>query len=119
MGLCGEVDKTIIYYGVLPYVTLILKPQIYIVLVWSDRAYDELLALDICEETRPELNEPEAPKCYIDLMKTCWDSDLNRLNVDEIKNLLCCFVIHIQRTINEQGNYEIGKLERNLKNGKL
>ncbi|GET62362.1 kinase-like domain-containing protein [Rhizophagus irregularis DAOM 181602=DAOM 197198] len=28
---------------------------------------------DICKEIRPEIYEPEAPKCYIDLIRRCWD----------------------------------------------
>ncbi|GBC42998.2 kinase-like domain-containing protein [Rhizophagus irregularis DAOM 181602=DAOM 197198] len=42
---------------------------------FTNCAHDKLLALDICNEIRPEINEQEAPKCYIDLMKKCWDSD--------------------------------------------
>src|SRR6266542_5596501 len=58
---------------------------------FSDHAHDELLALDICKGIRPEINEPEAPKCYIDLMKKCWDSNPdnrpNAIEVEEIINL--------------------------------
>ncbi|RIA86760.1 hypothetical protein C1645_778873 [Glomus cerebriforme] len=32
-------------------------------------AHDKILALKICNKIRPEINEPEAPKCFIDLMK--------------------------------------------------
>jgi hypothetical protein len=33
---------------------------------------------------RPEINETEAPKCYIDLMRKCWDSDPpNAAEIDE------------------------------------
>ena len=34
---------------------------------FADCAHDELLALSIYKGIRPEINEPEAPKCYIDL----------------------------------------------------
>ncbi|EXX52776.1 Mkk1p [Rhizophagus irregularis DAOM 197198w] len=98
MGLCrevGNVDKTTIY-GVMPYVApevLRGKPYtlasdiysfgmiMYFVATekqpFANCAHDELLALDICKGIRPEINESEAPKCYIDLMKKCWDTDPN------------------------------------------
>ncbi|POG67576.1 kinase-like domain-containing protein [Rhizophagus irregularis DAOM 181602=DAOM 197198] len=105
MGLCGEVgniDETKIY-GVMPYVApevLRRKPYIKKSDIYSfgmvmyfvatgrqpfyNRAHDHLLALDICKGVRPEINEPEAPKCYIDLMKKCWDLNLNnRPNIFE------------------------------------
>ncbi|CAB4398897.1 unnamed protein product [Rhizophagus irregularis] len=34
-----------------------------------------MLALDICEGIRPEINELEVPKCYTELMKKCWNSN--------------------------------------------
>ena len=91
MGLCGEVgntDETKIY-GVMPYVAPeVLKGKLYTQAAdifsfgmimyfiatgkqpFSNCAHDELLALNICNGIRPEINEPEAPKCYIDLMKS-------------------------------------------------
>src|SRR5436305_11387856 len=113
MGLCGEVDnvyKTNIY-GVMPYVAPeVLRGKsytqaadiysfgmiIYFVATgkqpFSDRAHDHLLVLDICSGKRPELNEPEAPSCYIDLMKKCWDSDVkNRPSVIEVDKLINSF----------------------------
>ncbi|RGB24443.1 kinase-like domain-containing protein [Rhizophagus diaphanus] len=42
---------------------------------FTNRAHDGILALEICNGTRPEINELEAPKCYIDFMKKCWDPD--------------------------------------------
>ncbi|POG60729.1 uncharacterized protein OCT59_026091 [Rhizophagus irregularis] len=96
MGLCGEVDnidKSNIY-GVMPYVAPeVLRGNPYtqaadiysfgmiMYFVSTGRqpfakyAHDEILALDICNEIRPEISEPEAPKCYIDLMEKCWDSN--------------------------------------------
>ncbi|RIA86748.1 hypothetical protein C1645_828817 [Glomus cerebriforme] len=80
MGLCGEVDnidKTKIY-GVMPYVA----PEVL-------RGKS---SLDICEGIRPEINEPEAPECYIDLMKKCWNSNPdNRPNTIEIEKLIKSF----------------------------
>ncbi|CAB4441589.1 unnamed protein product [Rhizophagus irregularis] len=96
MGLCGEVDNTdkTKIYGVMPYVA----PEVLRGMPYSQSAdiysfgmimyfaatgrqpftncaHDNLLALDICNEIRPQIDEQEAPKCYIDLMKKCWDSD--------------------------------------------
>ncbi|PKC57245.1 hypothetical protein RhiirA1_472788, partial [Rhizophagus irregularis] len=46
----------------------------------------------ICKGVRPEINEPEAPKCYIDLMKRCWDLNLNnRPNIFEVNELIMSF----------------------------
>ncbi|GBB84723.1 hypothetical protein RclHR1_01130018 [Rhizophagus clarus] len=111
MGLCGEVDnidKEKIY-GVMPYVApevLRGKPYTQAADIYSfgmvmyfiatgrqpfaARAHDEFLALDICEGVRPELNELEAPKFYIQLMKRCWDTDLNkRPDATTISDQIC------------------------------
>jgi serine/threonine protein kinase len=114
MGLCGEATNTdeSNVYGVMPYVA----PEVlrgysytqsadvysfgmimYFVATrkqpFSNCAHDQCLALDICEGTRPEINVPEAPECYIDLMRRCWDSDPdNRPKADEIKELISLFI---------------------------
>jgi hypothetical protein len=50
------------------------------------------LALKICNGIRPEINDNEAPKCYIDLMKRCWDSNPdNRPSAVEIEELFELF----------------------------
>ncbi|UZO16959.1 uncharacterized protein OCT59_008325 [Rhizophagus irregularis] len=113
MGLCGEVgniDKTKIY-GVMPYVApevLRGKPYTQAADIYSfgmimyfvatgrqpfgDRAHDHCLALDICKGIRPEFNESEAPRCYISLMKKCWDLDKNdRPNIFEVDELITSF----------------------------
>ena len=113
MGLCGEInniDKTKIY-GVMPYLApevLKGKPYtqaadiysfgmiMYFVVTgkqpFANCAHDEILALNICNGIRPEINEPEAPKCYIDLMKKCWDSNPdNRPSVAQMISLLNLF----------------------------
>ncbi|POG78620.1 kinase-like domain-containing protein [Rhizophagus irregularis DAOM 181602=DAOM 197198] len=53
---------------------------------FSNCVHDHYLVLDICREgIRPEISESEAQKCYIDLMKRCWDSNLdNRPNATEV-----------------------------------
>ena len=59
---------------------------------FADCAHDQYLALNICNGIRPEINEPEAPKCYIDLMKRCWDSNPeNRPKVTEVLELVWLF----------------------------
>ncbi len=108
MGLCGEVgniDLTKIY-GVMPYVApevLRGKPYTQAADIYSfgmimyfvatlrqpfaDRAHDQNLALSICNGIRPEITEKYAPKCYIDLMKRCWDPNPdNRPNAREIQD---------------------------------
>ncbi|CAB5389099.1 unnamed protein product [Rhizophagus irregularis] len=113
MGLFGEVgnkDETKIY-GVMPYVAPeVLRGELYTQAAdiyslgmimyfvatgrqpFYNRAHDHLLALDICKEVRPEINEPEAPSCYISLMKKCWDSDPNnRPNIIEVDDLITSF----------------------------
>jgi len=113
MGLCrkiGDIDKTNIY-GVMPYVApevLRGKPYtraadiysfgmiMYFVATlrqpFADRAHDQHLMLSICNGIRPEIKESEAPKCYIDLMKKCWDMNPdNRPNSIEIQELISSF----------------------------
>ncbi|RIA94156.1 hypothetical protein C1645_760726 [Glomus cerebriforme] len=60
---------------------------------FADCAHDYNLSTNICKEIRPEINEPEAPKCYIDLMKRCWSSNHdNRPNITEIEELIDLFI---------------------------
>ncbi|RIA85980.1 kinase-like domain-containing protein, partial [Glomus cerebriforme] len=96
MGSCGKLgnidEKNI--YGVLPYVApevLRGKPYTQASDIYSfgmimyfvatlrqpfiNVAHDHFLTLDICNGIRPEINESEATKDYIDLMKRCWDSN--------------------------------------------
>ncbi|GBC09643.1 hypothetical protein RclHR1_00900029 [Rhizophagus clarus] len=114
MGFCGKVsksDKTEVY-GVMPYVAPeILRGNrytcatdiysfgmiMYVIATgrqpFGNRAHDETLALDICcEGIRPNINDQEAPECYIDLMKRCWDSNSdNRPDSTEIIELIRLF----------------------------
>ena len=114
MGLCGEIgdmdDKNI--YGVMPYVAPeVLNGKLYTQAAdiysfgmimyfvatgkqpFADCAHDEILALNICNGIRPEINEPEAPKCYIDLMKKCWDVNPDkRPNANEVHKLILTFL---------------------------
>ncbi|GBB85485.1 hypothetical protein RclHR1_00120039 [Rhizophagus clarus] len=113
MGLCGKVDdinETDIY-GVMPY----MAPEVlrgypyteaadiysfgmimYFVATrrqpFANKAHDESLVLDICEGIRPDINDQEAPECYIDLMKRCWDLNPdNRPKANEIYDLFQLF----------------------------
>ncbi|GBC39052.1 uncharacterized protein OCT59_011536 [Rhizophagus irregularis] len=53
---------------------------------FGNYTHDEYLALDIYHGIRPEINEQEAPKCYINLMNKCWNSNPdNKPNVIELK----------------------------------
>ncbi|POG61795.1 kinase-like domain-containing protein [Rhizophagus irregularis DAOM 181602=DAOM 197198] len=116
MGLCGEVkniDHNDNIYGVIPYVApevLKGKPYtqasdiysfgmiMYFVATgkqpFDDCAHDEFLVLNICNKIRPEIiNELEAPKCYLDLMKKCWDSNPdNRPKATEILKFIRLFI---------------------------
>src|SRR5436853_7180472 len=98
MGLCGEVGKVDAtkIYGVMPYVAPeVLRGNPYTKAAdiysfsmimyftatgrqpFANCAHDEFLTLGICEGIRPEINEKEAPECYIKLMNRCWDSNPN------------------------------------------
>jgi serine/threonine protein kinase len=114
MGLCGEVgniDETKIY-GVMPYIAPeVLRGKSYTQAAdiysfgmimyfvatgkqpFYNRVHDHNLALDICNKgVRPEINEPEAPRCYIDLMKKCWDlTPNNRPNIFNVNELIMSF----------------------------
>ncbi|GES93484.1 kinase-like domain-containing protein [Rhizophagus clarus] len=59
---------------------------------FANKAHDESLVLDICEGIRPDINDQEAPECYIDLMKRCWDLNPdNRPKANEIYDLFQLF----------------------------
>ncbi|CAB4431917.1 unnamed protein product [Rhizophagus irregularis] len=113
MGLCGEVSNTDEkkIYGVMSFVApevLKGKPYTQAADIYSfgmimyfvattkqpfaNIAHDGILALKICNGIRPEINEKEAPKCYIDLMKRCWDSNPdNRPSAIEVSELIELF----------------------------
>ncbi|CAB5392010.1 unnamed protein product [Rhizophagus irregularis] len=42
---------------------------------FADHIHDKCLILNICRGMRPKIEEWEAPKEYIDIMKSCWDSN--------------------------------------------
>ncbi|CAB4412419.1 unnamed protein product [Rhizophagus irregularis] len=86
MGLCGDVGNTdqSNIYGVIPYVAPeVLKGELY-----TQAADIYSFGMII-----PEVNMPEAPKCYIDLMKQCWNSNPdNRPNATEIFESIKLFI---------------------------
>ena len=72
-------------------------------------AHDLNLPLEICKGVIPEINDSEAPKCYIDLMKRCWDLNLeNRPNIFEIGELITSFHKSYGRDFFIVENEEIG-----------
>jgi serine/threonine protein kinase len=72
---------------------------------------DEFLVLDICNGIRPEINESEAPKYYIDLMKKCWDPNPdNRPRATEICEMIDLF--HISYLYDESDFKHYVKIEK-------
>ena len=87
---------------------------------FSNCAHDEFLVLDICKGIRPKIDETEAPKCYIELMKRCWNSDPDkRPKATEICKLIDLFhssyiynkldFKHYVKIEKDQQHYEIEK----------
>ena len=53
-----------------------------------DRAHDLQLSLSICKGERPEITK-NAPECYVNLMKKCWDSDpLKRPTASKVRSII-------------------------------
>ncbi|RGB40345.1 kinase-like domain-containing protein [Rhizophagus diaphanus] len=127
LGLCKPIsevhndDDEI--YGVLPYMAPeILRRNPYTpasdiyslsMIMWeftsgippfNYKAHDLELILDICnQEKRPEIIK-NTPKCYVDLMKKCWDSNSsNRPTVRMLENIVSEWI----RGIN--GYYEMNR----------
>jgi serine/threonine protein kinase len=99
LGLCRPIsnlqdsDNEDKIYGVLPFMApevLRKKPYTpasdiysFSMIMWeftsgippfNNKAHDFQLSLSICKGERPEIMK-NTPKCYIDLMRECWDSD--------------------------------------------
>jgi serine/threonine protein kinase len=129
MGLCRKVDdiNQNNVYGVMPYVApevLRGKPYTQAADIYSfgmvmyfvatgrqpfdNCAHDYNLALDICKKgVRPELNEQEAPKSYISLMKECFNSNPNdRPSVTSLCRLLWSITLN-NSEIEEAESYRI------------
>ncbi|RGB26114.1 hypothetical protein C1646_722029, partial [Rhizophagus diaphanus] len=92
MGLCeevGNIDDNKIY-GVMPYVAPeVLRRKLYIKQESDIFSFGMVIHL---KGVRPEINEQEAPRCYIDLMKKCWDlNPNNRPNIFKVNELIMSF----------------------------
>src|SRR6266542_2896311 len=122
LGLCKPVQyfqslsRKNDIYGVLPFVAPeILRGKPYTtasdiysfsMIMWefisgippfNDKEHDFHLALSICKGERPETIE-NAPQCYIDLMKKCWDEDPSkRPNASEIQEIIVNWIDQIIR----------------------
>jgi serine/threonine protein kinase len=129
IGLYGKFDNTnqTQIYGVMPYVAPeVLKGKSYTQAAdiyslgmvmyfiatgkqpFYNCAHDQNLALNICEGTRPELNESEAPKCYIDLMKGCWDTNPDtRPKVNEVVELIKSFYYSYKYDKSYESNFKM------------
>jgi serine/threonine protein kinase len=109
-------------YGVLPYMAPeILRHKPYTsasdiysfsMIMWEftsgippfqHKAHNLELSLSICKGERPEIIE-NTPRCYINLMKKCWDSDpSNRPTIEVLEKIISEWL----RCINE--HYRINK----------
>ncbi|GET03136.1 kinase-like domain-containing protein [Rhizophagus clarus] len=71
--------------------------------------YNLELILSICEGNRPKIIE-NTPKCYVDLMKKCWDSNpSNRPTITELEYKISEWIkcINEYYSYNRDGNHEI------------
>jgi serine/threonine protein kinase len=134
LGLCKPIsdfqdfDKGVNeIYGVMPYMAPEVlrnnpytpKSDIYSfsMIMWeftsgippfNHEAHDLELSLNICNGERPKI-ERNTPKCYVDLMKKCWDSNpTNRPTAVELEHKIFKWTRHINEfyKINRNGNYE-------------
>jgi serine/threonine protein kinase len=149
LGLCkpisdlqnsdNEVNKI---YGVLPYMAPeILRNNPYTqacdiysfsMIMWEftsgippfkHEAHDHNLVLNICEGERPKIVE-NTPKCYVDLMKKCWDSDpSNRPTIIMLENIISEWIrcINEYYKVNRDGDhkFEVSEVEYQLENDML
>ncbi|RGB42344.1 kinase-like domain-containing protein [Rhizophagus diaphanus] len=151
LGLCKPIsdlqdsDNNKIY-GVLPYMAPeILRKKPYIpasdiysfsMIMWeftsgippfNHEAHDHNLILDICnnKKKRPEIIK-NTPKCYIDLMKKCWDSNpSNRPTIIMLENIISEWIKYItndkfcERYGDGNYKYYIPNIDNQLRNGML
>ncbi|POG70762.1 kinase-like domain-containing protein, partial [Rhizophagus irregularis DAOM 181602=DAOM 197198] len=75
---------------------------------FNHEAHDHHLTLNICKGKRPEIIK-NTPKCYIDLMKKCWDSNpSNRPTIGMLENIISEWIrcINEYYEINRDGDYK-------------
>ncbi|GBB84219.1 hypothetical protein RclHR1_10840004 [Rhizophagus clarus] len=90
-------ESDIYSFGMIMYFIATEKPPFF------DCIHDEFLVLKICKGIRPELNEIEIPKCYIELMRSCWNSDpKERPTIIEVKRLIRSFYQEKNKEIKKQ-----------------
>ncbi|RIA97739.1 kinase-like domain-containing protein [Glomus cerebriforme] len=134
LGLCKPVsdiqdsDKIDKNYGVLPYMAPeVLRNNPYTpasdiysfsMIMWeftsgippyNNKAHDYDLVLDICKGERPEIIK-NTPKCYIDLMEKCWDSDPSkRPTIKVLENIISQWLSYVNKyyELNGDGDDEI------------
>ncbi|CAB5363154.1 unnamed protein product [Rhizophagus irregularis] len=114
-------------YGVLPYMAPeILRNNPYIpasdvyslsMIMWElasgippfkNKAHDFELILSICEGERPEIIE-STPKCYVELMKKCWDTNpSNRPTITTIEYIISEWTECVDNfyMLNRDGDYK-------------
>jgi serine/threonine protein kinase len=129
-------------YGVLPYMApevLRRKPYTpasdiysFSMIMWEftsgippfkHKAHDCHFVLNICNGERPEIIE-NTPKCYIDLMEKCWDSEpSNRPTIIILENILSEWIrcINEYYKVNSDENYifQVSKIDNQLKDDML
>ncbi|RGB24949.1 kinase-like domain-containing protein, partial [Rhizophagus diaphanus] len=131
LGLCKPVkdlslqDKIDENYGVLPYMapeilrnlpyTLATDIYSFSMIMWeftsgdppfNNKAHDHQLIIDICEGERPETID-NTPKCYIDLMKKCWDSDPSkRPTIENLEDIISQWISYVNKyyELNEENS---------------
>ncbi|GBB93438.1 hypothetical protein RclHR1_21700002 [Rhizophagus clarus] len=114
-------------YGVVPYMApkvLRRKPYTpasdiysFSIIMWeftsgippfNDKAHDLQLIYEICKSKRPDIKK-NTPKCYVDLMKRCWDSNpFNRPTITELEYEISEWIRCISEfyEINRDGNHK-------------
>jgi serine/threonine protein kinase len=85
--------------------------------------HDHYLTLSICEGERPKIIE-NTPKCYIELMKKCWDSDpSNRPTIIMLEKIISKWIgcINEYYRLNRDGDYkyEVTDIDNQLRNDML
>ncbi|RGB22645.1 kinase-like domain-containing protein [Rhizophagus diaphanus] len=125
LGLCQPIKSSLKkgeIYGVIPFMAPeILRGKPYTqasdiysfsMIMWeftsgvppfNDRSHDLQLSLSICKGERPKIIE-NIPKCYMELMKKCWNEDpLKRPSVSEVKYVIGNWIFQpFSNEINEE-----------------